>query len=127
MNTKKDKIDPKVYELYDEYCHSNISRRDFLKRAGALSVLGSVSGVVMANALLPNYALAQTISFTDERIKPQYIDYDSPCGNSGKMRGYLVQPKGKEPFPSVLVVAKLIAILQERNAYTPKTHLIFFT
>lgn len=101
---KKDKIDPKVYDLYDEYCHSDMSRRDFLRKAGALSVLGSVSGVVMANALLPNYALAQTISFTDERIKPQYVEYASPGGNSGKMRGYLVQPKGKGPFPSVLVV-----------------------
>lgn len=100
---KKDKIDPKVYNLYDEYCHSNMSRRDFLKKAGALSIVG-VSGVAMANALLPNYALAQTISFTDERIKPQYLEYDSPCGNSGKMRGYLVKPKGEGPFPSVLVV-----------------------
>lgn len=101
---KKDKIDPQIYDLYDEYCHSDMSRRDFLKRAGALSVLGTVSGAVMANALLPNYALAQTISFTDERIKPQYVEYNSPCGNSGKMRGYLVQPKGKGPFPAVLVV-----------------------
>ena len=92
---KKDKIDPKVYDLYDEYCHSDMSRRDFLKRAGALSLVGGVSGLAMANALLPNYALAQTISFTDERIKPQYVEYNSPGGNSGKMRGYLVQPKGK--------------------------------
>ncbi len=100
---RKDNIDPKVYDLYDEYCHSNMSRRSFLKRAGALSVLGSVSGATMASALLPNYALAQTISFTDERIKAQYVEYDSPCGNSGKMRGYLVKPKGEGPFPSVLV------------------------
>ncbi len=101
---KKDNIDAKVYELYDEYCHSNMSRRDFLNKAGALSLVGGVSGLMMANALLPNYARAQTISFTDERIKPQYVEYDSPGGNSGKMRGYLVQPKGEGPFPSVLVV-----------------------
>jgi len=101
---KKDKIDPKVYELYDEYCHSNMGRRDFLKKAGALSLLGGVSGLTMAKALLPDYASAQTISFTDKRIKPTYVDYDSPGGNSGKMRGYMVQPKGEGPFPSVLVV-----------------------
>ncbi len=29
---------------------------------------------------------------------------DSPGGNSGKMRGYLVQPVGDGPFPTVLVV-----------------------
>lgn len=53
---------------------------------------------------MPDYARAQTISFTDERIKPRYVEYDSPGGNSGKMRGYLVQPTGKPPFPAVLVV-----------------------
>jgi len=101
---KENEIDEKVYELYDEYCHSGMSRREFLKRAGALSVVGGITAAAMANALLPDYAKAQTISFTDERIKPKYVEYDSPGGNSGKMRGYLVQPKGTGPFPSVLVV-----------------------
>lgn len=101
---KENEIDEKVYELYDEYCHSGMSRREFLKKAGAISVVGGISAAVMANALLPNYAKAQTISFTDERIKPKYVEYDSPGGNSGKMRGYLVQPKGTGPFPTVLVV-----------------------
>ena len=32
------------------------------------------------------------------------MNYDSPGGNSGKMRGYLVQPAGSGPFPAVLVV-----------------------
>lgn len=101
---KENEIDEKVYELYDEYCHSGMSRREFLKKAGALSVVGGISAAAMANSLLPNYALAQTISFTDERIKPKYVEYDSLGGNSGKMRGYLVQPKGTGPFPTVLVV-----------------------
>jgi len=50
------------------------------------------------------YALAQTISFTDARIKAQYVTYSSPGGNSGTMRGYLVQPAGAGPFPAVLVI-----------------------
>ena len=32
------------------------------------------------------------------------MNYDSPGGTSGKMRGYLVQPAGEGPFPSVLVI-----------------------
>src|SRR5207244_8993124 len=48
--------------------------------------------------------LAQTISFTDQRIKATYVSYPSPGGNSGTMRGYLVQPAGKGPFPAVLVI-----------------------
>ena len=98
-----DPIDPRIYDLYDEYCHSPMTRREFLEKAAALAVVGG-SGLAMAQALLPSYASAQTISFTDERIKANYVDYDSPGGTSGKMRGYLVQPTGDGPFPSVIVI-----------------------
>lgn len=96
-------IDQQVFDLYDEYCHGYIDRREFLTRAGALTVAG-VSALAMAQALLPRYAEAQTISFTDERIKALYVEYPSPGGTSGTMRGYLVQPTGNGPFPSVLVI-----------------------
>jgi carboxymethylenebutenolidase len=56
----------------------------------------------MAQAMLPRYAQAQTISFTDQRIKANYVTYPSPGGNSGSMRGYLVQPAGAGPFPAAL-------------------------
>jgi carboxymethylenebutenolidase len=91
-------IDQQVFSLYDEYCHGRIDRREFLKRAGALGALG------FAISLLPDYARAQTISFTDERIKGQYVTYPSPGGNAANIRGYLVQPKGQGPFPAVLVI-----------------------
>lgn len=96
-------IDPKIYDLFDKYCHSAMTRREFLNRAAAMSVVGG-SGLAMAKALLPNYAEAAQVSFTDKRIKARYVNYDSPGGNSGKMRGYLVHPKGEGPFPSVLVI-----------------------
>jgi len=99
----KDTIDPKVYDLYDEYCHTQMTRRDFFNKASALAVVGGTA-LAMAQALLPRYAEAQTISFTDERIKARYVAYDSPGGTSGKMRGYLVKPAGDGPFPAVLVV-----------------------
>ena len=92
-------IDKRVFELYDEYCHGGIDRREFLRRAALVA-----GGLAMAQALLPRYAQAQTISFTDTRIKAQYVNYPSPGGNSGQMRGYLVQPAGAGPFPAVLVI-----------------------
>lgn len=97
---KQDEIDAQVFELYDEYCHGHIDRRQFFQRAAALSV----SATVMATSLLPNYADAQEVSFTDERIKANWVDYPSPGGSSGEMRGYLVQPVGEGPFPAVLVM-----------------------
>jgi carboxymethylenebutenolidase len=96
-------IDQRVFDLYDEYCHGRIDRREFLQRASVLTV-GGVSALTMAQALLPRYAQAQTISFTDPRIKARYVTYPSPGGTSGTMRGYLVQPNGSGPFPAVLVI-----------------------
>jgi carboxymethylenebutenolidase len=97
------KIEQPVYDLYDEYCHGRIDRREFFRRAAAMTV-GGVSALAMAQALLPRYAQAQTISFTDERMKGLYVDYPSPGGTSGTMRGYLATPAGAGPFPAVLVI-----------------------
>ena len=93
-------IDQRVFDLYDEYCHGRIDRRSFLAQAAAVTV----GGLAMAQALMPRYVNAQTVSFTDERIKGTYVTYPSPGGTSGQMRGYLVQPKGNGPFPVVLVI-----------------------
>src|SRR5512146_2261800 len=76
-------IDQGIYDLYDEYCHGRIDRREFLKRAA----LVTAGGLAMAQALLPRYE-----------------SYPSPGGNSGTMRGYLVQPAGQGPFGAVLVI-----------------------
>src|SRR4029453_3990017 len=93
----------RVFDLYDDYCHGRIDRRAFLQTAAALTI-GGASALTMAQSLLPRYAEAQTISFTDPRIKGKYVTYPSPGGNSGTMRGYLVQPSGAGPFPAVLVI-----------------------
>jgi carboxymethylenebutenolidase len=93
-------IDQQVFNLYDEYCHGRIDRREFLKRAGAMGG----AALIAAQGLLPNYANAQTISFTDSRIKASYVTYSSPGGNGEKMRGYLVQPAGTGPWAAVLVI-----------------------
>ena len=97
------KIDPRVFDLYDEYCHGGITRREFLSRAAALTI-GGVSALWMAQALLPRYAEAQTISFTDSRMTGTYVEHPSPGGTSGTMRGYLVRPTGEGPFPAVLII-----------------------
>src|SRR5687768_13899900 len=93
-------IDQPVFDLYDEYCHGRIDRREFLKRAAAIGV----GALAAAQGLLPNYARAQTISFTDSRIKASYETYPSPGGNADTIRGYLVQPAGQGPWPAVIVI-----------------------
>jgi carboxymethylenebutenolidase len=93
-------IDRQVFTLYDEYCHGRISRREFLTRAAAIGA----GALAMAYGLMPDYARAQTVSFTDPRIRAQYVSYPSPGGNADTIKGYLVQPAGQGPFPAVLVI-----------------------
>src|SRR3954470_2126279 len=100
LEPREIEIDQRVYAFYDEYCHGRIDRREFLARASAVVV----GGLAMAQALFPRYVEAQTISFTDDRVKAKYVEYPSPGGNSGQMRGYLVQPKAEGKYPAVLVI-----------------------
>ncbi len=100
---KANEIDSRVFDFYDDYCHGRIDRRQFFARAAALTVAGG-SALAMARSLLPRYAEAHTIWFTDPRIKGRYVDYASPGGSSGRMRGYLVAPAGEGPFPALLVI-----------------------
>lgn len=93
-------IDQRIFDLYDEYCHGGMDRRTFLSRAAVVTV----GGLAMAQALMPRYAQAQVISFTDARMKATYVTYPSPGGTSGTMRGYLARPTGQGPFPVVLVI-----------------------
>jgi carboxymethylenebutenolidase len=93
-------IDPQIYELYDEYCHSDMCRTDFLTRAAKVNV----SGVAMAKLLLPNYSPFQEVKTHSKSIQTQYVNYDSIGGNSGKLKGYLAYPNGNGPFPAVLII-----------------------
>jgi carboxymethylenebutenolidase len=98
----RDPVPRELLALYNEYAHGRLSRRELISRAVVFAA--GTSAVALVGSLMPDYARAQTISFTDERIRAQYVDYPSPDG-SGTMRGYLVQPAGTEaPLPAVLVI-----------------------
>jgi hypothetical protein len=53
---------------------------------------------------MPRYAQAQTISFTDERMKGLYVEYPSRGGTFRHDARYLATPAGTGPFPAVLVI-----------------------
>lgn len=97
------KIPQIAFDWYDEYAHGDIDRREFMRRLGTLTVAGLTVGTI-ASALIPNYALAEQVSFNDPDIKATFATFDSPQGH-GEGRGYLVMPtKELMPVASVLVV-----------------------
>ncbi len=96
-------IPQEAFDWYDEYAHGLIDRRTFMARLAGLTALG-FSMSALTDALLPNYAAAEQISFNDPDIKATYAPFASPTGH-GPCQGYLVRPTRAEgPFPAVLVV-----------------------
>jgi carboxymethylenebutenolidase len=93
-------IDQKVIDLYDEYAHAEISRRQFLEKLAILA-----GGVAAAYATLPllenNYAQAQIVPADDSRLITTSVMYPAP---SGDIKAYLAQPKDVKKMPAVLVV-----------------------
>ncbi len=87
--TAKD-FHPAILELYDFYAHGQITKREFLKRAGKYTVAG-MTALAAFDLMQPNYAWAEQVKFTDPEIKAEYITYPSPNGH-GEVRGYLVRP-----------------------------------
>jgi carboxymethylenebutenolidase len=96
-------FDQELLDLYDDYAHGRLSRRDFARRATAFAV-GGITVEALLERLSPNYALAQQVKPDDARINPETITYESPKGG-GKMRGLLARPKAEDAkFPAVLVI-----------------------
>jgi carboxymethylenebutenolidase len=105
MNNNK--IPQEAFDWYDEYAHGGIDRRTFMAKLAGLVALG-YSMSVLTSALLPNYALAEQVSFNDADIKASYQTFPSPDGYK-EGRGYLVVPtqgadSADRKFPVVLVV-----------------------
>lgn len=96
-------FDQELLDLYDDYAHDRIERRDFLDRARKFCV-GGITAAALLQTLSPTYAWADQVPEDDQRIESQLLKYDSPEG-AGQMQGYLVKPTdAKEKLPAVLVV-----------------------
>ncbi len=92
-----------LLDLYDDYAHGRIARRDFLQGAAKFAI-GGLTAEALLSRLSPNYTWAQQVAKDDPKIKTEYVEYASPKG-SGKMRGLMVRPTdapGK--LPAVLVI-----------------------
>ena len=95
------KYSHEIFNLYDEYAHGAITRREFADRAAKFAL--GISGAALLESLCPNYALAQQVAKDDPRIKSGYLNYPSPKG-SGTMHAYLSRPaKPAGKLPGVIV------------------------
>jgi len=95
------KYSHEIFNLYDEFAHGEITRREFTDRAAKFAI--GLSAAALLEALRPNYARAQQVAKDDPRVKSGYVDYPSPKG-SGRMHAYLSRPaKPAGKLPGVVV------------------------
>jgi len=91
-----------LLDLFHEYQHGEITRRDFLDRAKKFAV-GGVTVMALYESLKPNYAWAQQVKKDDARITTSTETVTSPDGN-GSIKGHFAKPARTGRFPAVLVI-----------------------
>src|SRR5690349_24670032 len=90
MYQTRPKMPKEAIQLYNLFIHGQITRRAFMDGVQKFAV-GGLTAAAVVEALMPNYALGQQVSKTDDRIKASYETVPSPQGN-GSIKGYLVRP-----------------------------------
>jgi carboxymethylenebutenolidase len=100
--TKED-ISQEVFDLYDDYAHNKIERRQFIEKLSIFAV-GTLTLPSLLSFMMPNYEHSILIKPGDPRIKSDYITYHSPKGG-GTIKGLLSQSvETKKKLPGIIVV-----------------------
>ena len=97
------KIQQEVFDLYDDYAHNRIERRQFLDRLTTYAV-GGITLPSLLKAIMPDYQQKIQIQADDPRLNTEYIEYASPNGG-GTIKGLLSKPADAEgKLPGIVVV-----------------------
>ena len=100
---RKEDIKQEVFDLYDDYAHSRIDRREFMEKLSLYAVGGITVGSLLS-FIMPDYEKKILVQEQDPRLKTEFILYDSPKGG-GEIRGQLSRPAEAEgKLPGIVVV-----------------------
>jgi carboxymethylenebutenolidase len=119
---KKEDIRQEVFDLYDDYAHNRLERRDFMQKLSGYAV-GGITVASLMSFLMPDYHGAIQIRANDPRLKSDYINYTSPKGGgtikallsepvkaSGKLGGIIVVHENRGLNPHIEDVARRAAL-----------------
>ena len=100
---KKEDIKQEVFDLYDDYAHNRLSRRDFVQKLSAYAV-GGLTVFALMSAMMPDYETTAQVNADDPGLKSEYIHYNSPKGG-GDIKALLCMPAdAKEKLGGIVVV-----------------------
>ena len=100
---KKEDISQEVFDLYDDYAHNKLTRKEFIEKL-SLYAVGAITLPSLLSFISPNYIDSIIIKENDSRLDSKMITYDSPKGGS-KIDGLLSIPNDLEDkLPGIVVV-----------------------
>ncbi|MDF0715372.1 dienelactone hydrolase family protein [Muricauda sp. 334s03] len=88
---KREDIKQEVFDLYDEYAHNQIDRREFMEKLSVYAV-GGITMASLMSFIMPNYKDTLTVLPNDPELDSKFITYNSPKGG-GQIKGLLSKPK----------------------------------
>lgn len=99
----KEDISQEIFDLYDDYAHNKIERRQFIEKLSIFAI-GALTLPSLLSFMMPNYEDSILIKPDDPRIKSDFITYQSPKGG-GSIKGLLSQSvETKKKLPGIIVV-----------------------
>lgn len=99
----KEVVNPEVFDLYDDYAHNKLERRQFIEKLSTYAV-GGITVASLMSFLMPNYKDTLLVKKDDPRLVSDYTIYNSSKGG-GEIRGLLSKPKKIEKkLPGIVVV-----------------------
>lgn len=99
---KKEDIKQEVLDLYDDYAHNRVNRREFVQKL-SLYAVGGLTVASLMSFLMPDYKGKIQVKSDDPRLKSEYIHYQSEKGG-GKIKALLSMPADAEKKLGGIVV-----------------------
>jgi carboxymethylenebutenolidase len=117
MDQARPKLPKEAIQLYNLFIHGQITRRAFMDGVQKFAI-GGLTAATVVEALMPNYALGQQVSKTDDRIKATYETVPSPQGN-GSIKGYFVRPVSADTRSAMPTKLPGIIVVHENRGLNP--------
>ncbi len=88
---KKEDIPQEVFDLYDDYAHNKIQRREFIEKL-SLYTIGGLTLPSLLSFMMPNYTDTMLVNPKDPKLDSEFITYNSGKGG-GEIKALLSKPK----------------------------------
>jgi len=100
---QKEDINQDVFDLYDQYAHNQIDRREFVKKLSIYAV-GGLTISSLLSFVMPDYIDKIQVTPEDSRLISNYVDYDSKHGG-GIIKALFSKPiNTSKKLPGIIVV-----------------------